>query len=317
MSEPIFNPVSFVKINPLQAGQRIDNFLLKHLKNVPKSHIYRLLRKGQVRVNKGRVKPVYKLQTGDTLRIPPLQLELKEPLSVSSNSSRLQQLARAILYEDQQLLVLNKPAGMAVHGGSGINFGVIEGLRALYPQAPYLELVHRLDRDTSGCLLIAKKPACLKQLHQALREQQVGKYYAALIKGNWEAHLAQINAPLLKNVVKSGERIVRVDAEGKSALSRFKLQQRFTQSCLVQVKLDTGRTHQIRVHAAHTEHPIAGDSKYGDEAFNQEMRDLGLKRLFLHAETLHIPALGEQSAQHFQAPLPEELKQVLVKLSPI
>jgi len=315
MSEPIFNKVSFVEINALQAGQRIDNFLLKHLKNVPKSHIYRILRKGEVRVNKGRVKPVYKLQTGDTVRIPPVQLESKENTVIPNKSASLQQLAEAILYEDKQLLVLNKPSGMAVHGGSGIRFGVIEGLRALYPKAPYLELVHRLDRDTSGCLLIAKKPSILKQLHQALRDNRVGKFYLALIKGKWETHLARINAPLRKNTLKSGERVVRVDPTGKPALSRFRLQQAFTQSCLVQVKLETGRTHQIRVHAAHTGHPIVGDSKYGDEAFNQYMRDEGVKRLFLHAETLKIPSLGEQPAQYFQAPLPEELQKVLNKLA--
>lgn len=315
MSEPIFNKVSLVEISALQAGQRIDNFLLKQLKNVPKSHIYRILRKGEVRVNKGRVKPVYKLQTGDTVRIPPLKLAVKETVEIPNNSYSLQQLSQAILYEDKHLLVLNKPSGMAVHGGSGISFGVIEGLRSVYPQAPYLELVHRLDRDTSGCLLIAKKPSILKQLHEALRNNQVGKYYLALIKGQWEARLAQINAPLRKNTLKSGERIVRVDAEGKPALSRFKLQQAFAQSCLVQVKLDTGRTHQIRVHAAHTGHPIAGDSKYGDDAFNRDLRELGLKRLFLHAESLYIPALGEQAAQRFHAPLPEALQQLLEKLA--
>ncbi len=314
MPQPVFNQVSYLEITPLQAEQRIDNFLLKQLKGVPKSHIYRILRKGEVRVNKGRVKPVYKLQAGDLVRIPPIQLEQKESFSGSIHQSSLQQLTEAIIHEDKQLLVLNKPAGWAVHGGSGIHFGVIEGLRALYPKAPYLELVHRLDRDTSGCLLIAKKPAMLRQLHQLLRDNQVGKYYQALIQGDWESRLAHINLPLRKNTLKSGERIVRVDTSGKSALSHFQKKQQFAQAALVQVKLDTGRTHQIRVHASHTGHPIAGDNKYGHDEFNRQMRDIGLKRLFLHAESLRIPSIDQAPPLQFHAPLPPALQTVLERL---
>ncbi len=313
MSESTTNQVSYLHITELQAEQRIDNFLLKQLKGVPKSHIYRILRKGEVRVNKGRAKPEYKLQIGDLVRIPPIQLGTPTEKSATPPDV-LRVLADAILHEDAHLLVLNKPSGMAVHGGSGISFGVIEGLRALYPKMPYLELVHRLDRDTSGCLLLAKKPSVLKQLHQLLRDNQITKQYQALMQGAWESGLTRINVPLRKNILQSGERIVRVDAAGKPAISHFAFVESFAGASLVRVKLETGRTHQIRVHAAHTGHPLAGDSKYGNEAFNRQMRECGLKRLFLHAESLRIPALDQQAAKYFSAPLPLELETVLDRL---
>jgi len=306
--------VYYLEITALQAGQRIDNFLQNQLKGVPRSHIYRILRTGEVRVNKGRIKPTYRLVTGDRLRIPPLQ---RDPPAPPANPSEraLSQLRDGILYEDKSLLVINKAAGMAVHGGSGVSYGVIEGLRALYPQAPYLELVHRLDRDTSGCLLIAKKPAMLRRLHALLRESQLGKEYLALVRGIWPAELRQVDAPLLKNVLQSGERIVRVDPAGKPALSHFRLQRHFGLASLVEVKLSTGRTHQIRVHASAHDHPLAGDDKYGDEAFNRQLRDdYGLQRLFLHAARIVIPAGDDQPSLQFDAPLPADLSSVLTRL---
>jgi 23S rRNA pseudouridine955/2504/2580 synthase len=230
----------------------------------------------------------------------------------SANSQKA--LANAILHEDAQLLIINKPAGMAVHGGSGINGGVIEALRALHPNAPYLELVHRLDRETSGCLMIAKKRSMLRRLHDLLREGRVQKEYLALVQGRWNPHISRVKAPLRKNVLQSGKRIVRVSAEGKSAISKFSIEQQFTTVTLLRVQLLTGRTHQIRVHASHEGHPIAGDSKYGDEMFNRQMRDYQLKRLFLHAEKLDIvlPEINYHVTTY--APLPTVLQQVLNKL---
>lgn len=303
----------YLDISPAQAGQRIDNFLLNQLKGVPKSHIYRILRSGEVRVNKGRIKPTYRLQAEDRVRIPPLRLaERSAPLPPSQQV--LQTLAESILYEDNRLLVLNKPCGMAVHGGSGLSYGVIEGLRALYPQAPYLELVHRLDRDTSGCLMIAKKASMLRRLHEQLRANEIKKTYLALLRGEWERTLRNVRAPLRKNQLSSGERVVRVDPQqGKEAHTRFHLAQRYPGCFLTEVELLTGRTHQIRVHAAWSGHPLAGDEKYGDPAFDKELRRYGLKRLFLHAARLRIP-LADAPALEIEAPLPEALQAVLAQL---
>jgi 23S rRNA pseudouridine955/2504/2580 synthase len=302
-------PVTLLTISADHAGQRIDNFLHTHLKGVPRSHIYRILRTGEVRINKGRIKPTYRLMAGDVLRLPPLQYQPINPNVPSANSQKA--LANAILYEDAHLLIINKPAGMAVHGGSGINGGVIEALRVLYPNAPYLELVHRLDRETSGCLMIAKKRSMLRRLHDLLRHGGIHKQYLALVQGHWNPHLSRVEAPLRKNILQSGERIVRVSAKGKSAISQFSIVQQFTTTTLLRVQPLTGRTHQIRVHAAHQGHPIAGDSKYGDDTFNKQMRHDSLKRLFLHAEKLDIDLPEINYYLSTCAPLPAASQQVL------
>ncbi len=305
--------VRFVSISADQAGQRIDNFLLTRLKGAPRSLIYRILRKGEVRVNKGRIKPPYKLQAGDEVRIPPVRLSDK-PQTTPSRSA-IDIIAENILYEDKRLLVLNKPSGFAVHGGSGLSYGIIEALRSLFPNAPYLELVHRLDRDTSGCLLIAKKRSMLRFLHEQLREHRLRKQYLTLVKGLWQNGKQTIKAPLLKNTLRSGERLVRVDDTGKIAISHFKPHITSSLASLMEVDLETGRTHQIRVHATHSGHPIAGDEKYGDADFNQTMRDYGLKRLFLHASKISF-ALSPDSEEiiEMEAPLETSLQNTLKQL---
>jgi len=294
-------------------GQRVDNYLLKTLKGVPKSRIYRILRKGEVRVNKGRIKPEYRLKIGDLLRIPPIRVS--EPQAQSSPANWvLNALGEAILYEDNAFLVLNKPSGLAVHGGSGISHGVIEGLRALRPEAHFLELAHRLDRDTSGCLVIAKKRSALRAFQALLRDNHgIDKRYLCLVKGRWQGGQRRIEAPLRKNVLSSGERIVRVSEDGKPSLSVFSPESIFADSSLIQVKLITGRTHQVRVHAEFAGHPIAGDDKYGDEAFNKLMASRGLKRLFLHAARLRF-TLPEHLTIEVEAPLEPALQQLLDQL---
>jgi 23S rRNA pseudouridine955/2504/2580 synthase len=281
--------VQLVEVAPELAGQRIDNFLITYLKGVPKTLIYRILRKGEVRVNKGRIKPEYKLQAGDIVRVPPVRVpERDEPVPVAQGL--LQRLEAAIVHEDKGLIILNKPAGIAVHGGSGLSFGVIEAFRQLRPDAKELELVHRLDRDTSGLLMIAKKRSMLRHLHEQLRGDGVDKRYMALVRGNWPTSQKQVRAPLLKSNLRSGERMVEVNDEGKEALTLFKVLRRFGDfATMVEARPITGRTHQIRVHALHAGHCIAGDSKYGDEDFTREIRDLGGKRLFLHAYALTVP----------------------------
>ena len=281
--------VQILEVSPELAGQRIDNFLRTQLRGVPKTLIYRILRKGEVRVNKGRIKPEYKLQAGDLVRVPPLRLaERDEPEPLAQGL--LERLEAAIVYEDKALIVLNKPAGIAVHGGSGLNYGVIEAFRQLRPDAKELELVHRLDRDTSGLLMVAKKRSMLRHLHQALRGDGVDKRYMALVRGRWETSKKQVSAPLLKNTLRSGERMVEVTEDGKEALTLFRVLRRFGEfATLVEARPITGRTHQIRVHARHAGHSIAGDSKYGDEEFTREIRELGGKRLFLHAYALKVP----------------------------
>ena len=300
-----------VEISDERAGQRIDNFLVSQLKGVPKSRVYRLLRKGEVRVNKGRIKPDYRLKAGDHVRIPPVRVTNKEDQSQSKpGKSILSAIESSIIYEDKGLFVINKPSGIAVHGGSGIQHGVIEALRALFPTEQHLELVHRLDRDTSGCLLIARKRSILKRLHEQLRNNDIRKTYVALVKGRWSEGKQTIDAPLRKNTLKSGERIVRVDPEGKPAQSIFKPIKVYTDSSLMEVELITGRTHQIRVHAAHVGHPIAGDEKYGQRGFNLSMKERGLNRLFLHAKSLSF-SLKDSEMITVVAPLGNELQQVL------
>ncbi|MEB2326189.1 MAG: 23S rRNA pseudouridine(955/2504/2580) synthase RluC [Pseudomonas sp.] len=305
--------VQMLEVAPELAGQRIDNFLRTQLRGVPKTLIYRILRKGEVRVNKGRVKPEYKLQAGDLVRVPPLRLaERDEPEPLAQGL--LERLEAAIVYEDKALIVLNKPAGIAVHGGSGLSYGVIEALRQLRQDAKELELVHRLDRDTSGLLMIAKKRSMLRHLHQALRGDGVDKRYMALVRGRWETSKKQVNAPLLKNTLRSGERMVEVTEDGKEALTLFRVLRRFGDfATLVEARPVTGRTHQIRVHARHAGHSIAGDSKYGDEEFTREIRELGGKRLFLHAYALRVP-LPDGGELALEAPVDEVWTRTLEKL---
>src|SRR5690606_7662329 len=305
--------VQMLEVSPELAGQRIDNFLRTQLKGVPKTLIYRILRKGEVRVNKGRIKPEYKLQAGDVVRVPPLRMAERDE-DVPLAQGLLDRLEAAIVYEDNALIVLNKPSGIAVHGGSGLSFGVIEALRQLRPDARELELVHRLDRDTSGLLMIAKKRSMLRHLHQALRGDGVDKRYMALVRGRWETGTKQVNAPLLKNTLRSGERMVEVTDEGKEALTLFRVLRRFGDfATLVEARPITGRTHQIRVHARHAGHAIAGDNKYGDEEFSGLIRELGGKRLFLHACALRVslPDGGELSVE---APVDETWARTLERL---
>ena len=313
------NPkVQFVEISADHAGQRIDNYLMCQLNGVPRSLVYRIVRKGEVRVNKGRIKPEYRLKEGDMVRIPPVrQAEKKEPGKAPDQV--LRQIESRILFEDKRILVINKPSGLAVHGGSGLSFGLIEALRELRPNDKSLELVHRLDRDTSGCLIIAKKRSALRRLHEQLREGSMDKRYLTLLKGKWKGTSKWVDAPLLKNVVKSGERLVFVDPRGKNARTQFSPYSIGDEASLMSVKLDTGRTHQIRVHAQHLGFPIAGDNKYGDDEFNRHLKSKGLKRLFLHAFSLkfHLPdtETGENVTISVEAPLDEALVNVLNNLN--
>ena len=297
-----------VNVTAEEAGQRIDNFLARHLKGVPRSHIYRILRRGEVRVNSGRIKAQYKLAAGDTVRIPPVRIATRPaPGRIASEG---QGLAARILLENARCLILNKPAGLAVHGGSGISQGVIERLRDERPSAAYLELAHRLDRETSGCLVIAKRRSFLRAFHEQLRLGEVEKYYLALVAGSWQGGDRRVDAPLRKNTLKGGERVVRVTEDGKQARTLFRPTQRFRESTLVEAQLDTGRTHQIRVHAAYIGYPLAGDTKYGDRAYNTALRQLGLRRMFLHAHRLVFTDPDGQAID-VSAPLDQDLKALL------
>ena len=301
--------VRFLTVDEDQAGQRLDNFLRVVLKGVPKTRIYRIIRKGEVRVNKGRAKAETKLQGGDVVRVPPVRVsEAKMPVVPGMDVAR--KIEAAILFEDETLLVLNKPSGLAVHGGSGVSLGVIEALRQLRPDCRFLELVHRIDRDTSGCLLVAKKRSMLRHLHAQIREHHVLKVYNALVNGRWPARKEAVSAPLKKNVLQSGERMVSVNPEGKASRTRFKVLERYSEATLVEASLETGRTHQIRVHTQHAGHPILGDSKYGYEQTHQLAEKSGLNRLFLHAARVGVN-LPSGEYREFSAPLPDELVEVL------
>ncbi|MDH5710293.1 MAG: RluA family pseudouridine synthase [Gammaproteobacteria bacterium] len=305
-----------VQIDANHAGQRIDNFLMGQLKGVPRSHIYQLLRSGQVRVNSGRKKPLYKLKLDDLVRIPPARINEHETTSIPDAVIEL--IRASTLFENDHLLVINKPSGIAVHGGSGLAYGVIEALKQQQPEQ-FLELAHRLDRDTSGCLIIAKNRNILTWLHDLLREDtrsDLGKYYLALVAGQW-AGTSTINVPLQK-YKRGGEHMVEVHKEGQHAISHFETRKIFQQATLVEIKIDTGRTHQIRAHALHAGHPIAGDKKYGDDSFNKSMKQIGLKRLFLHAVRIELPASAatNNKAITIEAPLSSELQNVLDKLEP-
>ncbi|MHB8346208.1 MAG: 23S rRNA pseudouridine(955/2504/2580) synthase RluC [Acidiferrobacterales bacterium] len=311
-----------VQVDEEHTGQRLDNFLIAQLKGVPRTHIYRLLRRGEVRINKGRSRADYRIRSGDIVRIPPVRTTQGQAQRQSvQDGSQYAWLEQRILYEDDALLAVDKPAGLAVHGGSGVSLGLIEMLRRLRPQARSLELVHRLDRDTSGCLLIAKKRSVLLRLHAMLREGQVDKRYQALLAGTWSGGARTISAPLRKHELSSGERRVNVDESGKESVSRFRVLRRFAggaqsgfAATLVEINLLTGRTHQARVHAAHAGHPIAGDEKYGDKAFNASARALGLRRLFLHAARLRFVHPAQERTLELEAPVPEELTNLLRRM---
>ncbi|MDD9195472.1 23S rRNA pseudouridine(955/2504/2580) synthase RluC [Aliivibrio sp. S3MY1] len=301
--------VQFVEIDDDFAGQRIDNFLLARLKNVPKSMIYRIVRKGEVRVNKKRIKPEYKIQEGDIVRVPPVKLpESTAPELPNVKLAKVSELESCIIYEDDHLLILNKPSGTAVHGGSGLKFGAIEALRALRPEARFLELVHRIDRDTSGILLIAKKRSALRRLQEQFRNKTVQKYYFALVMGEWKSTCKVVNAPLLKNEVNS---IVRVNPNGKPSETRFKILEKFEQATLIQASPITGRTHQIRVHAQYTGHPIGWDDRYGDRRFDAYSGQFGLDRLFLHAANIKFTHPSTEELMDISAPMENRLERVL------
>jgi 23S rRNA pseudouridine955/2504/2580 synthase len=284
------------------AAQRIDNFLLRHLKGVPKSHVYRVLRSGEVRVNSGRVKPEYRLQPGDRVRVPPIR--------ISEKKSTLARPAEfPVVHEDGALLVIDKPAGVAVHGGSGVSYGVIESLRASRPQAKYLELAHRLDRDTSGLLVVAQKRGALVELHRMLRDGEVEKVYLAIVKGAWEGGPRELRESLHKYVDAKGERRVAVREDGIRAVTRVRALKKSADFSLLEVRLLTGRTHQIRVHLAHAGHPVLGDSKYGDFELNRRLEKEGARRLFLHAGRLAFVHPVTREKLELRSPLPAEIKQ--------
>ena len=302
--------VAHVAIEAEQAGQRIDNFLLARLKGVPKSRIYRILRKGEVRVNKKRVAPGYRLQAGDVVRVPPVRVaETAGPGPRAAQAG--QRLYASAIHEDGRLLVVDKPAGLAVHGGSGMSFGVIEALRAARPDAPYLELVHRLDRETSGCLLVAQRRSTLRRLHELLREGRVEKRYLALVMGEWTRGFLRQEDDLVIGRGAEGERYVRVAEEGRRASSDFRPLGTGPIASFMEITIHTGRTHQIRVQSEALGHPLAGDERYGQKDFNRRMKALGLRRMFLHAAALGFtdPVTGE--ARVFSSPLPPDLRRVL------
>lgn len=306
--------VAMVTVTEDQHGQRLDNFLMTRLKGVPKSAIYRMIRKGEVRVNKGRIKPEYKLQMSDVVRVPPAHTKAPSEETLFVGDSLKSLLEAAILYEDDGLIVINKPSGLAVHGGSGVSLGVIEALRLMRPQQRFLELVHRLDRDTSGCLMVAKKRSVLKKLHEDLRDgNRMQKTYLALLWGRWNGLEHRVEAPLRKFHLPSGERVVRVSTDGKPSLTLFRQVELYENATLVEAKPITGRTHQIRVHAQHSGHAIAGDDKYLHREQSAYFEDKGLKRLFLHASRLELEdAAGKRHV--FEAPLPKDLKNFLTRL---
>ncbi|HEX6930232.1 MAG TPA: RluA family pseudouridine synthase [Gammaproteobacteria bacterium] len=303
-----------VEAGPEDEGQRLDNFLIRHLKGVPRSHVYRLLRTGQVRVNGGRVKAQYRVATGDQVRLPPVRQPAAADAPPPPGRAK-RELEDRVLFEDDRVIVINKPSGMAVHGGSGLSFGVIEALRAARPDAPFLELAHRLDRETSGCLVICKKRSALRRVHELLREGGVEKRYLALVSGSWSRKQEEIRLTLKKQV-HGGERMVDVRSDGKEAVSRFRAIEYYPGATLMEVDIHTGRTHQIRVQAAHVGHPLLGDDKYGDREANREFRRLGLKRLFLHAASIGFEWPDNHKRVDVGAPLEDDLRGVLDRLEP-
>jgi len=310
------SPLTLHTITAEEAGQRIDNFLMRHFKTVPRSRVYRLLRKGEVRVNRKRIEAEYRIQEGDEVRLPPVRMDAGDEPGRPS-SSLVDLVEGSIIFQDRHLLVLDKPAGIAVHGGSGMSFGVIESLRASRPRET-LELVHRLDRETSGCLLVARDRGTLSALHALIRDGGMHKTYLALVAGSWQLGTKRIDAPLATNNRQHGERHVRVAAAGKDSVSIFKPVQFFGPlATLMEVDIPTGRTHQIRVHASFAAHPLLGDDKYGDRTRNAELKRHGLKRTFLHAQSIAFDWPGTGVPFHVSAPLPQELAAVLDAITPM
>jgi 23S rRNA pseudouridine955/2504/2580 synthase len=311
-----FHQVSYVEAQEGDDGQRLDNFLMRTLGAVPRSLVYRILRTGEVRVNGRRAKPAYRVVAGDRIRLPPIQgaKQQGDADSVKAPSKSLREfVAAAVIFEDRDLIVVNKPAGVAVHGGSGVSFGVIEALRAVHPELKELELVHRLDRETSGCLLVARRRAILRDLHAQLRGREMDKRYLALVAGRWPFGSKTIDLPLKTNLKQGGERVVRVHDEGQEAVTTFTPIEQFGKvATLLDIALGTGRTHQIRVHAAHAGYPVAGDEKYGDREQDAKLREYGLSRMFLHAASLTFRK-GDRPFT-VTAPLPPELESVLERL---
>jgi 23S rRNA pseudouridine955/2504/2580 synthase len=312
-SSQVTPQAQFVTITEEEAGQRIDNYLLRVCKGVPKSHIYRILRSGEVRVNKGRIDQLYRLESGDVVRIPPVRVAQRAAGSAAPGAEF------DIVFEDTHLLVIDKPAGIAVHGGSGVSYGVIEQLRAARPDAKFLELVHRLDRETSGLLLLAKKRSALTNLHEQMRAGHTDKRYLTLVAGDWKNPRQHIKLPLHKYTTPEGERRVVVQAGGMESHTVFNLLRKWDKFALLEAELKTGRTHQIRVHLASSGFPIAGDDKYGDFALNKQLQKAdarrgALRRMFLHAHqiTFTHPDSGEQMT--LNAPLPAECERFLVSL---
>lgn len=311
---PMQQKVQFLSVTDDEQGQRLDNYLMSRLKGVPKSALYKIIRKGEVRVNKGRAKPERKLCSGDIIRVPPIRTS--EQKSVPKPSDSLSEyLQSATLYDQDGLLIVNKPSGLAVHGGSGLHLGMIEALRQLPTNKGFLELIHRLDKDTSGCVMIARKRSTLKFYQDALRRRAgIEKTYWALVQGQWPEFQRAVSAPLKRFVLAGGDRVVRVNADGKEALTQFEVMQRYQQTSLVQAKPVTGRTHQIRVHAKHIGCPLVGDSKYGDTELNTQLYHQGLSRLFLHAHSLQF-STPENETVKVEAELPEELQLALSRLN--
>lgn len=312
-NEERFEGVRYITIDADFAEQRIDNYLFCFLKTVPKSRIYRLLRKGEIRVNKKRVDASYKLQTDDIVRLPPLKVGDQAKIAAPSQKT-IALLKESVIYEDEHLLIINKPAGMAVHGGTTVRIGVVEAMRFAYPEIKQLELAHRLDADTSGVLVFGKRKRVLRDLHQLLRDGQVKKRYLALTQGKWAKRDLNVDVPLHKNALSSGKHMVQVDHSGKEALTIFETQTQYKQAALMRAHLHTGRTHQIRVHAAYRRHPIAGDDRYGDPEFNKTMRQLGLKRMFLHAERIEFVLPSSKKLICVTAPLDPDLSACLALL---
>ncbi len=312
MKELSKESVTFLEVGEDGAGQRIDNYLMKHLKGVPKSHVYRILRSGEVRVNKGRATADRRLEMGDRVRVPPVRVAEK------ADDAPVPARDFAVVYEDDALIVIDKPAGVAVHGGSGVSYGVIEQIRRARPAARFLELAHRLDRETSGLLAIGKKRSALTRLHDQFRDGAIDKRYLALVKGRWRDQLRNVKLPLLKYLTAEGERRVRVSPEGKESHSIMRLQRRwntpFGEFSLLEVELRTGRTHQIRVHLAHLGFPIVGDEKYGDFGLNRDLQKHGLKRMFLHAASMRLPHPLSGEPLALSAPLPAELAKFVERI---
>jgi len=306
---PIHDSPRLITVDEFSIGQRLDNYLVKQLKGVPKSHIYRIIRKGEVRVNKGRKKADYRLISEDIIRIPPIRTSTT--VAVKPSDNLLETLNNSILFEDKGLLIINKPHGMAVHGGSGVNIGIIEALKSQYKEP--IELVHRLDRATSGCLILAKKRSVLKALHEQLFNHQLEKRYIALVKNSWSKKRHTVDAPIYQN-----SRNSVIDSKGKESLSHFHPLKNFQiddySASLVDVVIETGRTHQIRVHAKYAEHPLAQDNKYGDPNFDKLMKKKGLNRLFLHAKAITFTNPMTNEIQKVSAPLPDDLEKFLAKL---